>query len=344
MENQRDDAGTSKKVGRNDPCPCGSGKKYKKCCLQREREMERNEREHIDNLPLHTTSITRQPGSRFILIARKKANGNLAFIAVLVDEWKMGLKDCFGSYNAPQNRVQDIKTRLPHQDASLEACKKLIKRGLQIARTVGTQIPPEFHQFKDIIGGLDDISVEGSLYKCFKCGTGDLHKEEVDLLKHVARKEVQRGVCGTPEELQIILLCDECRNSIPEDDEFGWLDDEVYTTRETYMEDVKKSLQVLSAAEYREILEQEGWATWGPVACMDCGNEHHIEVDIFAVDGDLEPMTPEEESMLHRAVQELSGDPAVDEQSMDHLFIGDYFIVSIPTCSQCGSHHVFSDF
>jgi SEC-C motif len=24
----------SKKVGRNDPCTCGSGKKYKKCCLE----------------------------------------------------------------------------------------------------------------------------------------------------------------------------------------------------------------------------------------------------------------------------------------------------------------------
>ena len=23
---------SEKKVGRNDPCPCGSGKKYKKCC------------------------------------------------------------------------------------------------------------------------------------------------------------------------------------------------------------------------------------------------------------------------------------------------------------------------
>jgi uncharacterized protein len=23
------------KVGRNDPCPCGSGKKYKKCCGRR---------------------------------------------------------------------------------------------------------------------------------------------------------------------------------------------------------------------------------------------------------------------------------------------------------------------
>ena len=23
----------SKKIGRNDPCPCGSGKKYKHCCI-----------------------------------------------------------------------------------------------------------------------------------------------------------------------------------------------------------------------------------------------------------------------------------------------------------------------
>jgi len=26
-------AQASPKTGRNDPCPCGSGKKYKKCCL-----------------------------------------------------------------------------------------------------------------------------------------------------------------------------------------------------------------------------------------------------------------------------------------------------------------------
>jgi|GEM_PF-4194091 hypothetical protein len=24
------------KTGRNDPCPCGSGKKYKQCCLRRD--------------------------------------------------------------------------------------------------------------------------------------------------------------------------------------------------------------------------------------------------------------------------------------------------------------------
>jgi preprotein translocase subunit SecA len=27
----------SGKVGPNDPCPCGSGKKYKKCCMQKDK-------------------------------------------------------------------------------------------------------------------------------------------------------------------------------------------------------------------------------------------------------------------------------------------------------------------
>lgn len=29
------------KTGRNDPCPCGSGKKYKQCCLRKDEEAER---------------------------------------------------------------------------------------------------------------------------------------------------------------------------------------------------------------------------------------------------------------------------------------------------------------
>ena len=28
-----DPVSVSKKAGRNDPCPCNSGKKYKKCCI-----------------------------------------------------------------------------------------------------------------------------------------------------------------------------------------------------------------------------------------------------------------------------------------------------------------------
>jgi len=28
----------AKKAGPNDPCPCGSGKKYKKCCMQKDKQ------------------------------------------------------------------------------------------------------------------------------------------------------------------------------------------------------------------------------------------------------------------------------------------------------------------
>lgn len=28
------------KIGRNDPCPCGSGRKYKKCCMNKKEEVK----------------------------------------------------------------------------------------------------------------------------------------------------------------------------------------------------------------------------------------------------------------------------------------------------------------
>jgi hypothetical protein len=31
------------KIGRNTPCPCGSGKKYKRCCQQKEADMRQRE-------------------------------------------------------------------------------------------------------------------------------------------------------------------------------------------------------------------------------------------------------------------------------------------------------------
>ncbi|WP_342303645.1 SEC-C metal-binding domain-containing protein [Methanolobus sp. ZRKC5] len=47
------------KIGRNDPCPCGSGKKYKKCCMFKDKEekksfMERTESTYVSScLPGH---------------------------------------------------------------------------------------------------------------------------------------------------------------------------------------------------------------------------------------------------------------------------------------------------
>jgi hypothetical protein len=36
---------TTSQVGRNDKCPCGSGKKYKQCCLAADEEKARKARE-----------------------------------------------------------------------------------------------------------------------------------------------------------------------------------------------------------------------------------------------------------------------------------------------------------
>jgi len=59
------------KVGRNDPCPCGSGKKYKNCCLRKERTLSvrpSNEPEVIDwHLEHNGKTWRRAPGA---LLAR----------------------------------------------------------------------------------------------------------------------------------------------------------------------------------------------------------------------------------------------------------------------------------
>lgn len=47
------------KVGRNDPCPCGSGKKYKKCCLPADEEKAR--KEHAAFIEQQAASSRRGP-------------------------------------------------------------------------------------------------------------------------------------------------------------------------------------------------------------------------------------------------------------------------------------------
>ena len=35
IQEEKEPVFIKKVVGRNDPCPCGSGKKYKKCCINK---------------------------------------------------------------------------------------------------------------------------------------------------------------------------------------------------------------------------------------------------------------------------------------------------------------------
>ena len=65
-------------IGRNDPCPCGSGKKYKKCCLDKDNRWKTpEEREAIkqEKIREHKEKTKR---------ARKNNSVSLAAIATAI--------------------------------------------------------------------------------------------------------------------------------------------------------------------------------------------------------------------------------------------------------------------
>lgn len=43
--------GTLIKIGRNDPCYCGSGKKYKKCCMEKDEQLQNQVEQKLEAKP-----------------------------------------------------------------------------------------------------------------------------------------------------------------------------------------------------------------------------------------------------------------------------------------------------
>jgi len=205
------------KTGRNDPCPCGSGNKYKKCCLEKEETNLRGE-----NLLIYKCWISQPKGSKIAVISRIKHNGNYEMASMLVDEWKMGLKDGFGKYDFTQDQLDEYISRADFQETTLDECKKLIKRGILIAKNLGFRLPKEYEQCKEIIGNIDDTPINGSLYKCYACGKNDLSEKIISRIKEVTLNDVREGICGTEDESMIYFTCDNCkkRKTVAHRDEY----------------------------------------------------------------------------------------------------------------------------
>jgi hypothetical protein len=49
------------RIGRNDPCPCGSGKKYKKCCLGSEDAPQKESATWMDEEGMHVVGKGQRP-------------------------------------------------------------------------------------------------------------------------------------------------------------------------------------------------------------------------------------------------------------------------------------------
>jgi len=57
------------KPGRNDPCPCGSGNKYKKCCLPKEEGVEREQLAKVEARRAENAAAHRSPPLRDVKAA-----------------------------------------------------------------------------------------------------------------------------------------------------------------------------------------------------------------------------------------------------------------------------------
>jgi hypothetical protein len=173
-------------------------------------------KEIIEGLPVHKVLKSKTDGSYAIIVMRERPDGRFQYINVLIDAWKMGLKNCFGSHNITMQDFQrQVIVRVGGMkmlaEVDLSEAQWAIKSGLRIANEVNTRIPKEFEEFKYILGNMDDIKVEGSLYKCYKCGKGELSDELVELIKKFTKIDVAAGTCGTPLETPLFFMCDKCK-------------------------------------------------------------------------------------------------------------------------------------
>ena len=79
--------------GRNDPCPCGSGKKYKKCCMLKEKPS-------TVNLTVRLLRKTSEEVNHLLLAYAKKLHGDMGLLEAWNDFWLGEPQERF-SYTSP---------------------------------------------------------------------------------------------------------------------------------------------------------------------------------------------------------------------------------------------------
>jgi tetratricopeptide (TPR) repeat protein len=162
------------KPGRNDPCPCGSGKKYKKCCLTNDeatkreqfvvQQAEREERANVKQLELRRV--------------REAITAGLAASNPLADDFEDDLAETVdaalgllhdGKLEQVEVVARDLMERFPdipdgweflgrvhEKRGENQKAVECYRRMLEIIRRTPADFDPDFvQQFVDLIAKLD---------------------------------------------------------------------------------------------------------------------------------------------------------------------------------------------
>lgn len=158
-------------IGRNDPCPCGSGKKYKQCCLRRQTEDRRLTQLELESVPValewlldhHQEDCSLAVSEGFFGALDDEMKERLdelpdelqQMVATNIKEWLVA-DACFGEGN---QQVPAIDLVLgpggPHLEEVQRAYLEVVRRrGLSLYEIIGVR-PGEGLQVRDMTGSED---------------------------------------------------------------------------------------------------------------------------------------------------------------------------------------------
>ena len=157
------------KIGRNDRCPCGSGKKYKQCCLAKDEAAERAAHmqpetaaaaQTADHLPHHhphfcndcNVAIDDAANTVIALIDAGKLDDAERAAQTLVEQWP----DIYDGY--------DCLVMVCHARGDKRQAADYYRKVIGFARRDPTLYDPQFENYyQELIAGLDPTGSMGAL-------------------------------------------------------------------------------------------------------------------------------------------------------------------------------------
>ena len=159
------------KPQRNDPCPCGSGKKYKKCCLPKERDQQAGDShwshagkvhriQHADDYPVEACYLNadwKEQGLARIVVTRSQENRKIMVAAFLVDIFCLGVKNAFCNEGLGRRQIEAQLLPGYYQNeeptrVGINYVKEIIYGAVDYARGLGFDPHPDFELSRHVLG------------------------------------------------------------------------------------------------------------------------------------------------------------------------------------------------
>jgi len=142
------------KVGRNDPCPCGSGKKYKKC---HNSEYDGASSPENTQLPISGCSVNddfQDSGLAVVFVTRQHQNGrNINIVCYLCDTFCLGVKNVSLYPSSSHRTIEALQEHYPLDfiDIDYHDARDLILGSVHYAGGLGFRPHRDWEKAKDFI-------------------------------------------------------------------------------------------------------------------------------------------------------------------------------------------------